>query len=213
MLAYYCLKEKFPESIDIDINMNLMQAPGIPEDIYDWNWDAVRNNIRKTRIATQLGNQYTKDEMHRYWLHSIFENKSVKYGSVENCSIGNALINCTLDGEVLACYNSFDHIGTVEDSIAELHRKSVERLNAKKSPDCEECRHADICHGNMCWVNAQNDKHQFYACYNYWFKFFDILKEELIKLSSPLTEEDKSWYEEQEKIMQQQVQEFLAKYN
>lgn len=213
MLGYRCLQAKFPDSVDIDINPNLMQAPGIPKDIYDWNWENIKRSVRKVRIASQMGDSFAINLINRYWFNVGVIKNHKNYASVEACSIGNKLLNCTPNGEVLACYNSFDRIGTIDDSLLKLHEVSKERLQKKVSPDCKDCRHLDICRGNRCWVNAQNEKHQFYGCHNYWFKFYDILKSELLQLSKPLSNEDKAWYQEQEKVMNAQVQDFLKKYN
>ena len=210
MLSYLCLKAKFPDAADIDINPNLMQAPGIPSDIYDWNWEHIKDSVRYIRIAMQLGNQFAYNLVTRYWFDITFPSlEGVECLSADTCSLGNKLFNTTLAGDVLACYNSFAKIGTIDDSPLYLHEKSKQRLLAKASPDCKTCPHLDICRGNRCWVNEQNSNHQFYACQNYWLPFYSILKSQLILLSQPLSSEDRHWYDVRSEYLASCVDKFL----
>ena len=206
LLAYYCLKQKFPEAYDIDVNPNLTQAPDIPKDIYNWEWSAIRNNLKKLRIAAQMDNKFVLNLLYRYYLSSGHTDSQVVNTAK---SIGIVLLNCTLNGNVLSGHNSSDQIGTVEDSLQKLQKNSSEKLELLKSPECNTCRHLDICGTNICKDNAQDENKRYYACSNYWFKFYDILKMELVNLRKPLSEEDRIWYKEQEKIMQEQVNDFF----
>ena len=206
LLAYYCLLNKFPDATEIDVNPKLIQAPGIPQYIYNWDWDVIRNNLKKLRIAAQMDNKFALNLIYRYYLVSGQPNEK---GINIACSIGIGLLNCTLNGYILACYDSFDKIGTIDNSLQKLHDNSCERLKLLQSPECKACRHLDICGANICKVNAQDENNRYYACSNYWFKFYDLLKMELVNLRKPLSAEDRIWYEEQEKIINKQAEEFI----
>ena len=205
LLAYYCLKQKFPEAYDIDVNPNLTQAPDIPKDIYNWEWSAIRNNLKKLRIAAQMDNKFALNLIHRYYLgHGQADNKGINIA----CSVGIGLLNCTLNDNVLAGHNSVCKIGTVDNFLQQLHENSCEKLMLLQSPECRTCRHLDICGANK-YKNAQDENNRYYACSNYWFKFYDLLKMELVNLRKPLSDEDRIWYREQEKIMKEQINDFL----
>ena len=206
LLAYYSLKQKFPEAYDIDVNPILMQTPGISEDIYNFDWNIIRNNLKKLRIAAQMDNKFALNLIHSYYL---VNGQANPLGVNIAQAIGIVFLNCTLDGNVLSNHNSFDLVGTVNDSLQRLHENSCEQLMLLKSPECKTCRHLDICGANICKVNAQDVNNRYYACSNYWFKFYDILKMELCNLTKPLSDEDRIWYQEQEEIMKDQIKDFL----
>ena len=205
LLAYYCLSKKFPNATEIDVNPNLTQAPDISRDIYNWDWNIIRNNLKKLRIAAQMDNKFVLNLIYRYYLSNGHTDSQ---GVNISKSIGIVFLNCTLDGNVLSNHNSFDQVGTVDDSLQKLHENSYERLRLLKSPECKTCRHIDICGANK-YQNAKNENNRYYACSNYWFKFYDILKMELVNLRKPLSEEDRIWYQEQEEIMKYQIKDFL----
>lgn len=212
LTAYRCLKTKFPDADDIDVNPKLTQAEGIPKDTYDWDWDAVRRGVRRIRIAAQLGDVFARDLILRYYL-CTGDPSGVPMGRANGaCVYGNNFMNCTLNGKVLACYNSFKQIGTVDDSMETLRTRSRERLDSMASPDCRDCRHLDVCGGNRCFVNAQDKNNRFYACHNYWLRFYDILKEEMSVIDRPLSDIDREWYAGQERVIDAQVKEFMAEY-
>ena len=76
------------------------------------------------------------------------------------------------------------------------------------SPECETCVHADMCKIH-CQLDLRNEDNSYVTCRIYWLPLFSIFKKEIKNLAKPLTEEDKKWFEEQEEIINQQVQQFL----
>ena len=207
LLAHKCLQTKFPEAIDIDCSANLLRTFDMPKDIYDYDWDKVRDNVKELRIASQLDDKFALKFIGRFF----FENgKQDENGVNKSCMLGNNLLNTTLTGDVVACYNCYDKLGTIYDPLAVLAERSYERLKRMQSPDCKTCRHLDICGGNRCVMNLQDEQHRFYACHDFYWQFYDIVKEEFEKLLYPLTDEDLMWYYKKEEEMKEVIQQFLS---
>ena len=212
-LARRCLKAKFPHVRKFGLGAYGFHANRtfvIPEDIYQYNWNATRVALQRTRIAIQLKDKDAWDVMHS----SIFRflNESFHKDFPEEwepgCIMGKVIFAVTPDGKIPVCHNTNKWIGTVDDSLDIIYKKAKEYVETIKNPHCKDCQHVDVCHG-ICPEELRTDDGNSVICRDFRDKFYPILKEEFLKLNSPLTEEDKNWYQEQEKIMERQVQEFL----
>ena len=131
---------------------------------------------------------------------------------VASCLYNHAEIPITADGKFSGCQNGALFFGTVDDTLDEIKERIIYRLEKTMSPECETCVHADMCKIH-CQLDLRNEDNSYVTCRIYWLPLFSIFKKEIKNLAKPLSEEDKKWFEEQEKIMEQQVQDFLNEGN
>ena len=203
ILSYRCLKTKFPNVYEIDVAGTLCRSFDLPEDIYRFDWDAVKNSFRKLRIAAQLDDVFALEYLKRY-----FGVKRWRNSSCLGCAIGERFLTSSLDGRVAMCHDGGEFFGTIDESLETLHQKSVDRLLSIVSPLCKECKYTDMCSGR-CMLDARDEEGNFYSCRDLHWHIYDIIRDEYQKMVQPLTDEDLNWYHEQEKIMEKQVQMFL----
>lgn len=212
MLAHSCLLKKFP-NVPIDFSVFLGHSFAMPEDIYAWNWDMIYCALRKLRIGSQLGNRMA----YMYLLtnfglargNSIWDNSITYSGVRKKCVAGYDKLCVTSNGDIISCHVGSKIIGSIYDNFALLKEKASIYTASQSSSQCATCRHIGICLGNRCYLNLKEPDGSYVFCKGYYLPFFDALKKELLKLSSPLSDIDIKWYEEQMKITDQQVDRFL----
>ena len=208
LLANRCLRAKFPEAKEIRNTYNLTFSFDMDKDIYNYDWDKVKKSIRKLRIGAQLGNKIAIDWFLLYF-KSICKKSEYPTGiRVATCLLNHVEIPITVDGRYSACQNGSLFFGTVDDSLDEIKERLRRYLEKSISPECETCQYQDICKIH-CQLDLRNKDNSYVTCRMYWWPLLSIFKEEMRQLPKPLSEEDRVWYQEQEKIMEQQVQDFL----
>ena len=212
LLAYHCLTKKFPD-IPIDFSVFLGHSFAMPKDIYAWKWDKIHNALRKLRIASQLGDHtaymYLRNNFGLARGNEIWNN-SIKYSGVrKKCVAGYEKLCVTLLGDITDCHISGEVVGNINDNLEEVKKKAYSYTLSRSGSKCDSCRHLGLCNGNRCHLNLKEPDGSYIFCNLYYLRFFDMLKEELLNLTKPLSDEDRRWYREQEEIMQKQVQDFL----
>lgn len=210
LLAYKCLQAKFPNAMykpGMEINRTFAE---MPEDTDRYDFDKLRLIVRKLVIGAKM-----KDA---FCLHGIRNMLQAKINPATNfyhntktgiCVSCKHIIAITPNGDVSFCYNTYDKLGTIrDDSMESIHEKAVAVWKKLYDPACDTCSGRDICYFGCARLLRDENNHA-YNCENFRKPFYQILKEEVMRLGTPLTSEEISWYREQEKIMEHQVQEFL----
>ena len=212
LLAYRCLTAKFHNIKDIDIFEKLNCSFEIPSDIYDYDWDKIRENYKKLRIAAQRGDDFALKKLFMYFknIHriSILSSQMEADERVIRCPKIDDEIVLTLNGRVGFCGNGDVFLSTVDDTWEDIVRKNKEYGKTLVSPRCKVCRNNDIC-WKQCTLNIKDENGNFFICDKYMIPFFDVIKNEINNLAEPLSDDDYAWYCEQEKIMERQVRQFL----
>ena len=210
LLAYRCLKAKFPNAKSIRNTFNLSFSFDMPEDIYAYDWERFGQAMRKLRIAAQLGDRYALDWFKMYFRQICSRKPDVPDGfRVASCLLEHAEIPVTADGRYSACQNGDFFFGTVDDSLDGINERIRARLEKSVSPECAGCAHRDICRIH-CQLDMRNPDGSYVTCRRYWWPLFSLIKKEMLKLSEPLSDEDRVWFAEQEKVMDGQVEAFLS---
>ena len=198
-----CMRRKFGGyAIRMFFNFQLLYTSDFSKDIVDFDFDKVRKGLRMCRIAFQMGDRYfgqlfyTLLKIKRHPEEKAFTfNTGLRY-----CVPGHRYLTVMLDGKVVRCHNDARiQIGTVNDSLDEISQKGLEICSKlqgdKQIAKCKECEHFDICPGG-CMMGIRNPDGTYKACDLYIKQIYQILKEEAMWLSTPLSEEDKKWYNE-----------------
>lgn len=211
LLAYRCLKAKFPNAYNYAVGYEISRSFEMEEDIYRYDFDKIRENIRKICIAAKLGDVYA----YRYLTKKLLlfklnpqHNFHKLSGGLPNCIAGRDNFNLTLDGKITLCHNYWIPLGDVNDSLATLKEKALTFWEHHKLKECNDCRFIDICHGN-CPFTVCDDNGGNLMCKEFSIPFYTILEEEVMRMTEPLTQDDISWYKKKEKEMDAQIQEFL----
>ena len=211
MLAYKCLQAKFPKA-QFKIGIEILRTfPTMPEDVDTYNFDKVRNFIRKLCIATKMGDKRAFEYLCRVCNTGMHpkNNYPRQHHGASFCISGYHELSVGLDGTIPFCYNSYHKIGSLEeDTLDTIYQKAKEQWDKIYDKKCETCDCQDLCSWNCALILRDRENHA-YTCEKFRKPFIRIVKEEVLELFSPLTEEEKEWYIEQEKIMEQQVQAFL----
>ena len=213
LLSRKCLKAKFPHVKKFGLGAYGFHANrtfNIPGDIYHYDWDNFRLVLRRIRIATQLKDKDAWDIMYS----SIFRFLKPEFHSKfpddwePGCIMGKFLFSVTPDGKIPICHNTNKWIGTIDDSLETICTEAKKYVEKIKNPHCKKCPHIDVCHG-ICPEELRTEDGNTVICRDFRNYFYPILKEEFLKLNESLSEEDKAWYIDQEKIIKQKIQEFL----
>ena len=209
LLAFRCLSAKFPNAKGIRVSPNLTMSFDMPDDIVDYDWDKVRDNYRKLRIAAQLDDGFALNCYLMRYLKEIY--KSAKFPLEERivkCCLTGRDLGVTPDGRVTFCSNSDFFLATVDDPWEFYLRRRKEFGLASMPKACKECRHSDIC-GKHCLLDRKDGDGMFMSCRKYLLPLYDIIKEQMSCLGQPLSDEDLAWYGEQEKVMDAVVKRFV----
>ena len=208
LLAQRCLRAKFPEATEIRNTLNLSFSFNMDKDIYAYDWDKVKSSIRKLRIAAQLGNKIALEWFLIYFKNMFAKSEYPVGVRVATCILKHAEIPITVDGKFSACQNGNFFFGTIDDSLDEINERILQHIKENISPECETCKYQDMCKIH-CQLDLRNKDNSYVTCRSYWWHIFSFFREEMKQLVKPLTEEEKNWYYEQEKIMEKQIQNFL----
>lgn len=213
LLAYLCLSAKFPEAKSFDVFDRLTFSFLMPSDIYDYDWDLIRSNYKKLRIAAQLGNKFALDKFYGYFNKmnavKVLSQSMPAPLRVLRCAYCDSEITVSLDGKISYCSNGDMFFSTLFDSWRTYHDRNIAYANKISSPYCAACRHNDFCL-KQCSLNIKDDNGMFLNCEKQLIPLYDIIKSEIFELSRSVTKEEVSWYHLQEKLMDEQVQSFLS---
>ena len=208
LLAYECLKAKFPNASEIKVNSGFKITFDMPKDIYKYDWKKIKENLHKLRIAAQLGNSFALN-WYKYYLQNLYaKSYNTKNTKVLNCANDCSDIAITTDGKYSFCPNCEIFTSTIDDSWNVIMENNLAYEQKAASTECTNCRHVDICYWH-CLLDIKNENGGFITCSNYWLPLYDIIKIELANFAKPLSEEDRIWYKEQEEIMKDQIKDFL----
>ena len=203
LLAYRCSKAKFPEA-HVQTNLKLIRTfAEIPKDAITYDMNKVRNSIRKIRIAFQMGDPYIDR-----WLWNRYLLPGAISRGYFTPDVGNENMLCvTTHGNVEIGFNFSLFISTIEESMNEIFQKIFEAKKSLLSSACSFCKNKDICKAPL--FDIKNDAGNYVSCLEFYVKYYDIVREEMSKLASVLSDEDIKWYREQELIMEDQIKMYL----
>ena len=212
LLAHRCLLAKFPNAKQIVRTEVLRTFPELDKDVDAYDTNKLRNSIRRLFIGAKMNDYFCYRYLKNMFTVKVFPEKNYFHNTkgLGVCISGRKELTVSLDGTVSFCYNSCEALGNLkEDTLDTIFQKASKIWHDIYDPQCEDCECRDMCYWGCILLLRDKNKHAF-GCDLYRKPFFKIVKEEMVKLVSPLTEEEKEWYAEQEKIMEQQVQDFLA---
>ena len=197
-----CLKEKFGQNVyKIFFNFQLLYTFVMANDISSFDFEKVRKGIKMCRIAIQMGHmEYGRAlfPLVKNIMEPDVESNMVRY-NMRHCVPATRYLCVTLDGKVVRCHNDdSDVVGTIYDSLSTIFKNGLEMCFEKQgynqTEKCRVCEHRDICPGG-CFASVRDENNCYQSCDMYVKPIFSILKEEVLRLSEPLTEADKDWYE------------------
>lgn len=197
-LACRCMRKKFPK-VRHCFNFALLHLfEDMPKDILTYDWDTIKKNVKKLRIAAATGDlDAAMMIVHLMWpLRYPNDCKTFRTHYVKACFSGGSNFSITMDGKIVTCHNSEDVVGTLDDSAEDIWNRSLASYKAKGSPECKDCEHNDLCIGN-CPFSVRDEEGRYVSCQQYRIPFFTIFKEEMKKLNTPVTEEEKKWFKEE----------------
>ena len=211
LLIYNCLKAKFPKAKVYTIQGDLIYSFPMDSDIVDYDWDKIRESYRKLSIAAKLGNQFALRRL--LFFFRLIGNKQPREEIPDTpyCLQTNDDIAITYDGKCSFCNKCGFYLNTIEDTWEKYIKTSCDYARSVISPKCKDCKYLHLCQRpyGRCILHQKDEDGYFVMCKKYFFPFYEMIDNELKNLTQPLTEEDKSWFKEQEKIMEQQVKDFL----
>lgn len=143
------LENKFGKDINIS-HEELRHTWDMPEDLYDFDFDAYKQTMKK--IIDNAYDKLLKGEKSREFMVIAKDVKKIvqlkegnnpdkKYG----CFQMQNSINIDLNGNMYACHNGVDILGTVKDNFDDMERKYYEVVSARDFSDCEQCVCLPIC--------------------------------------------------------------------
>ena len=199
--ALRCMREKFVKyAYKLHHNFQLFYTSDIPQDILNFDFDKVRKGIKMCRIAIQLGDKYYGQcIMPTVSMLKYKQNKTLMEETfLRHCVPGRKYLTVTLDGRMVRCHNDDSVVvGTVNDSLDTIYQNSLkicQEIQGKNQTEkCRICEHNDICPGG-CLLSLRDENNCYRSCDLYVKPIFSILKEEILQLANPLTEEDKKWF-------------------
>ena len=215
LLAFKCLKRKFPNAKRYGVGLEFVSTFNVPSDIVNYDFNKIADNLRKMRICIQLNKNH--DEMafsHTfYWqvISSIFYPQRNKFKDtlLPVWNMGSEILATTLDGKIPVHPNDCTvWIGNVYDTLSDINQRCLDFYRLKQDPRCKTCEHLDVCLG--CCAIAMRDKdNHIVDCSLFFLKYYTLLKNEALKLSDVLTENDILWYKKEEEKMNLAVEQFL----
>lgn len=140
-------------SIDpqLQVSFEFLQCTwDMPADIYNFDVRAFKETMK--RIAGEAKDGLLSGVMNKQWffielmVRRIMANKKL---DIPNC--GQIVVNMNVDteGNVYACHNISEKIGTIEDFHCELVEKYKQWLSEKDwRGDCRECQYVYFCNGD-----------------------------------------------------------------
>lgn len=207
--AYHCLKRKFPNG-RYSIGVQLVQSFDMPKELYSFDFDEIRRNFKKARISAQLGNKFLQLFLYRMLsaYRFAFLNEDFRKFNVRGCFPGYRNLAVMLDGKVGLCHNTSASVATVNDSLETIYERGLSAFLERQSLECKTCEHNDICNGS-CVMSLHDADGSFSCCNLYKKRIFKEFKEEMLMLGKPLSDEDRKWFEEEDKKTEGIVQKFL----
>lgn len=201
--ALCCMRAKFNTVYRLFFNFQLLYTSELPQDILAFDFAKVRKGLKMCRIAIQLGDKFFGESVWPLLRNMKYPELRVftldKY-NLRHCVPGARYLTITLDGKVVRCHNDARIVlGDMNESLDDLFAKGLticQKMQGKlQTEKCRTCEHNDLCPGG-CMMGMRNKDGTYRACDLYTKPIFTILKEEMLQLSKPLTEEDKLWYYE-----------------
>lgn len=211
VLAYRCLKEKFPKAYYLIRTEVMRTFPEMASDIDTYDFNKLRISLKKIFIGAKLGDEFAYDYARRL----IYMATHPADNLFQNTKMGICVstfneMTVTLDGQVPFCYNSSYKIGNLkDDSLESIFQKAKKIWVDAYDPACKTCDCRIFCYWGCLLCLRDKDKHMS-TCEKYRKPFYRMVKEEMAQLVEPVSEKDLAWYREQEEIMKQQVQQFLG---
>lgn len=213
--ALNCMRAKFEgKAYRFFMNFQLLYTSELPDDLLDFNFDKIRDGIKMCRIAIQLGDKYFGEAIYPLVKPIKFpeERKLMLESGMRHCVPGKRYLTVDLKGNVVRCHNDGStKIGTVYDSLEEIHRRGYDicsKLEGKKQIEkCFSCEHRDVCPGG-CFMGLKTADGYFRSCEMYTKPMYSIVKEELSYLSQPLSEEDRKWFYERKPAYDKLAEEY-----
>lgn len=139
---------------DIPIFHEMLECTwDMPKDLYEFNlenykktMDMIVDNAYKKLIHGEIGREYMliSDTANR--MCKIVDNKQVEE---YKCSQMRNMVSIDLKGNVYACHNACNVLGTVKDDWEVLKERYSKYLQDKTLDDCKYCEWRSVC-GNGC---------------------------------------------------------------
>lgn len=209
LLAVRCLRAKFPNSLKYNVFAWTRFTFPVPEDLYGYDWDLVRESIRKIRVGAQL------DDIDALRLAGLYVscfrlgiNKDFDAPLLQ-CVPGVGYFNLTLDGKIPICHNGDNFFATVDDTMPVVLERAKSINDRLKNRQCADCGCRYFCPG-CCFFDYYDADGKSVTCEKFRKRFYRIVEEELSLLGRPVTDEETAWFREQEALMDKQVEEFLS---
>ena len=211
LLIEKCLRAKFPKAVSrILNNIEVMHTWNFPDDIDAYNLDEIRYIVRKLVIGAKIGDSFCQHYISNFMFLVLNPDKNFLRTShgLPACIMCHKFFAMTLDGQVPICHNSNEIIGSFKDSMDVLKERAIDYWRKRVDKQCETCKYLDMC-GGGCALALRDENGHFLSCETFRKPYFRIVEEEMLRFADPLSDEELAWYKEQEKIMEQQVEEFL----
>ena len=196
-LGLRCIQKKFPKSRHI-FNYNLWHTSHMDSEIVQYSLETASYNFKKLILAARIGHIpasiAVSDILWR--LHSFGKGEFFNEYFFRKCFSGTNLYSVKLNGEVLSCYNSDEPVGTVDSDQTAIYQNGFRQYLTRRSAACETCKHNDICIGN-CSFALKNNDNKFISCETYYIPMYTAIKQELKKITLPITEAEQKWFEEE----------------
>lgn len=212
LLSRRCLKAKFPEAVSWSSRPEVLRcSDDMPADIDAYDFGKLRYAVRKVFVGAKVGD---KDAVGiaKHWLDSPEKRFFHNTGGLSVCISGFRRLVVTPDGKVSFCCNSYDRdFGDIYgNTVDDVFRKAVSAWRGHADSKCRDCEVWDLCRRRCGRLLVDKDNHA-YNCDRFKIPFYRIVREEAKVLDTPLTEDEKSWYREQETVMDDEVRRFLLR--
>lgn len=135
---------------DITIyNEPLVVSWDMPKDMYAFDFEAYKetmNKVVENAYQGLLNKEITREyELIDNQVRRILRNIEGKEKRKVACSQMEYMISVDLSGNVYACHNGCDKLGTVDDSFESLQSSYYKLLLNKPLADCQMCPYVNLC--------------------------------------------------------------------
>lgn len=150
---------------DIPVTVEMLKINWeMPKNLYNFNLNKFKDNIHEVALiaVNDIKNGYITNEVRLFfpYLMSYFKdfNEDILF-----CGQTNSSINLDLKGNIYACHNINDKIGSIKDSYSTLLDNQIKWNRDKFSTYCKSCNYLNLCKGGcpneLTYVNGEK-----YSC-------------------------------------------------
>lgn len=146
----------------------LIHSWEMPKDIYNYNYNIFESTVRKAFdiIYEELKNpkrEMSKElRLFRNEIISVIrriqniKNNKTDFINFYNCGQMKSVLNLDLNGNIYACHNYSDILGTIKDNYDELVKKYIEKFRVLKVK-CKDCSYLLYCNGGCPYSTYEAD--------------------------------------------------------